>query len=78
MTKPKCKACHNKTYCASSNGEDAHARSKRKSQFDNETAQCSQSGRQEPYKAKLLQDTPFNKQKHCHTAHVAYKPAFME
>ena len=39
--------------------------------------QCSQSGRQEPHKAKLLQDAPFNKQKHCHTAHVAHKPAFM-
>ena len=40
MTKPKRKACHIKTYHASYNAEDAHARSKRKSQFDtwNETA----------------------------------------
>ena len=60
ITKPKCKACHNKTYYiyASYNGEDAHARSKRKSQFDSETV-CSQSGRQEPHKAKLLLDAPF-------------------
>ena len=62
MTKPKCKACHNKTYYASYNGEDADARSKRKSQFDNETAQCSQSGRhQEPHKAKLFQEEPLRK-----------------
>ena len=29
-------------------------------------------------KAKLLQDAPFNKHKHCHTAHVARKPASTE
>ena len=26
-------------------------------------------------KAQLLQDAPFSKQKHCHTAHVAHKQA---
>ena len=29
-------------------------------------------------KQKLLQDAPFNKQKHCHTPHVARKPASTE
>ena len=33
MTKPKCKACHNKTYYAFYNGEGTHAWSKRKSPF---------------------------------------------
>ena len=53
MTKPKCKACHNKTYYiyASYNGEDAHAWTKRMSEFDSEIVQCSQSGRQEPQSA---------------------------
>ena len=41
----------------------------------NDTVQCSQWGQKEPHKAKLLQDAPFSKQKHCHTAHVAQKQA---
>ena len=41
----------------------------------NDTVQCSQWGQKEPHKAKLLQDAPFSKQKHCHTAHIAQKQA---
>jgi hypothetical protein len=41
----------------------------------NDIVQCSQWGQKEPHKAKLLQDAPFSKQKHCHTAHVAQKQA---
>ena len=59
---------------ASCSGEDAYARSKRKLQ----KKVCSQPSQKEPHKAKLFQDAPFSKQKHCHTAHVAHKPAFME
>ena len=48
---------------------DAHARSKRKSEFDSETVQCSQSGRQEPHKAKLFQEEPLRK-KNIATLHT--------
>ena len=59
------------------NGEDAHARSKRKSQFDtwNETVQCSQSGQKEPHKAKLFQEAAFRKKVVPHCAHVDHKQA---
>ena len=70
MTKPKCKACHNKTYYASYNGEEADARSKRKSQCDNETVQRSQTGREEePHKAKLFQEESLRK-KNVATLHT--------
>ena len=48
---------------------DAHARSKRKSEFDSETVQCSQSGRQEPHKAKLFQEELLRK-KNIATLHT--------
>ena len=47
MTKPKCKACHNKTYCASCSGEDAYA--------------LTVGSEEEPHKAKLLQEAPSRK-----------------
>ena len=48
---------------------DAHARSKRKSEIDSETVQCSQSGRQEPHKAKLFQEELLRK-KNIATLHT--------
>ena len=81
MTKPKCKACHNKTYHASYNAEDAHTRSKRKSQFDtwNETANAHSRVRKQPHKAKPLQEMQFRK-KSIATLHTMLrnKPASME
>ena len=65
---------------ASYNGENAHAGSKRKSQFVNETVQCSQSGQtEEPHKAKLFQEEPLRK-KNIATLHtlLTNKPASME
>ena len=65
---------------ASYNGEDAYARSKRKSQFVNETVQCSQPGpEEEPHKAKLFQEELLRK-KNIATLHtlLTNKPASME
>ena len=63
MTKPKCKACHNKTYHASYNAEDANARSKRKSPFYtwNETANAHSQVR----KSLTKQDRFKMHQKYC-------------
>ena len=47
MTKPKCKACRNKTYCAPYSGENAYA--------------LTVGSEEEPHKAKLLQDASFSK-----------------
>ena len=69
MTKPKRKACHNKTYYATYNGEGTctHALSKRKSQFDTRMTPSSAHSR---VRKSLTKQNCF---KIHHNAHFAQK-----
>ena len=60
---------------ASYNGEDAFARSKRKSQFAMKLSNAHSRVRKKSLTKQTVSRRTIEKEKHCHTAHVAHKQA---